>query len=418
LTALCSGGASGPKPGVADTIIFTAGSLSSLLNNKGGFWATLAAPLLGVLAYEATSLCSTDPPAEPTITTDEYKALLALSPWDDLQSALVKLKDIVTRIVWYDMCECTSVATPGLPVDTLDPPANIYIPNYNGDASCPRLRARVIAQLLPANPVPNTVNITRQLFPGVPVFQSKADANFASQDMVEFPVNWSVFDLAASIVSGDGTTGSHSYTVTMYGLQYDGSFANNIFHVSPTMAAPYATAQAFRSSGTWQYLVVHASWSSPTTADGILDVSLDMGCSDQTSGSGGCCTDPNTLSLLGSILTQVNLIQRQQVPFAYVTGTPSTGLTGTGELALQGVIGALVELTAISTIVGEESGTPTQTFEAGWVSWGNADGFTQREWLSNETLVSLPAAAGQFTRLGYTLAVGVTATITPLLREP
>src|SRR6476619_3120534 len=115
MTALCGGGASGPRPGVAETIIFTAGSLSSLLNNKGGAWATVAAPLLGVLAYSATSLCSTDPPAEPTITTAEYKALLALEPWDDLQSALTKLRDLVTRLLWYDLCECTSTTTPGLP---------------------------------------------------------------------------------------------------------------------------------------------------------------------------------------------------------------------------------------------------------------------------------------------------------------
>lgn len=114
----------------------------------------------------------------------------------------------------------------------------------------------------------------------------------------------------------------------------------------------------------------------------------------------------------------VLLIQRQAVPFGYVVGTAHAGLVDTGELAIVGLLGVLIEITAGIGIVGTEAGAPVQTFEAGWVTWGNADGFTERTMLSSASCLSLPRAAGQYTRVGYTLSAGIEVTITELEREP
>lgn len=131
-----------------------------------------------------------------------------------------------------------------------------------------------------------------------------------------------------------------------------------------------------------------------------------------------CDTLPLILAKLLSIDQLVTLIQRQEVPFSYVPGPTFTGLVDSGEISVQGLLGCLVDITAGSGSVGMETGTPDQTFEAGWIAWGNADGFAQREFISNETLLSLPSAAGQYTRIGYTLTEGVTVSITELVREP
>ena len=123
MTALCGGGASGPKPDVGNNIIYNAAGLAALLEFSGyGALATLAV-ILGTLLYDATTLCSTDPPAQPTFTVAELEALFTFQPSTDFTSGLGKLKDLVANILWFQLCQCTSVTTPPLPAPTALPPA-------------------------------------------------------------------------------------------------------------------------------------------------------------------------------------------------------------------------------------------------------------------------------------------------------
>jgi len=121
---------------------------------------------------------------------------------------------------------------------------------------------------------------------------------------------------------------------------------------------------------------------------------------------------------LSEILELVTLIQRQAVPFAYIFSTAHSGLSGEGHVDVQGLLGVRVVLDAIGTGVGAESGDPDEIFEAGWITWGNDDGSTKREWITHSPFISMPAVAGQYTRVGYTLGQGVSATITEIVREP
>jgi hypothetical protein len=131
-----------------------------------------------------------------------------------------------------------------------------------------------------------------------------------------------------------------------------------------------------------------------------------------------CGLDPRIVPLLERIGQLVELIQRQAVPFAYVEGDVHSGLTGNGELDVQGLIGVLLELTTVPQYVGLEDGTPDVVFDAGWLNWGNADGYSAREQIRSVDFLSLPAVAGQYTKLAYSLTPGVVATITELVREP
>lgn len=420
MTALCGGGTSSSKAGVAETIIFTAGSLSSLLNNKGGYWATLAAPLLGVLAYSATDLCTTDPPSQPTISDDEYTALLQLQPWDTLTSALAKLADIVTRIVWFDMCECDSPPQPILPISTLDPPADVFLPNYGG-GDCPRPNARLNVPINGSGNVHPFTNVTAQLFPGLTMVQSATTSGYDIQDIAPLPTNWTTLRTVADYVSGT-TVSPQSYHVDFNVFDASrvggGSIASSSVTSTGTPHGVSAASPISINTGLWKYFAINAFALSPITVPGVVDYEVQLGCAGTAPQLSGCCSDPTVIALLSQLMQQVNLVQRQNAPFAYVPGNVHAALTGTGEISVQGLLGALVEITDSAANVGAEAGTPELTFEAGWISWGNADGFIDREFISNETLISLPALAGQFTRIGYTLAVGVEISVTELIREP
>jgi hypothetical protein len=155
------------------------------------------------------------------------------------------------------------------------------------------------------------------------------------------------------------------------------------------------------------------------TVPAVADITLEFFTSGTSpTDAAYCLTDPAVLALLQRILDLVTINQRQLAPFAYVHGNVHTGLSGDGEIAVQGLMGILVTLIDIPTFVGSEFGHPNVLFETGWVNWGNAEGWKPREFLSVSSMTSFPHAAGQYTRIGYSFSPGVTAVITELLREP
>lgn len=112
----------------------------------------------------------------------------------------------------------------------------------------------------------------------------------------------------------------------------------------------------------------------------------------------------------------VTLIQRQSVPFAYVSGTTHSGLTGTGTLSVSGILGLLVNA-GVPTSTSDIAGTPDVRIPIGRVNFGTADGYRDRDQLVTDSQVVFPAVAGLYTVIGYSLEPGVTATFTELVRE-
>ena len=116
-------------------------------------------------------------------------------------------------------------------------------------------------------------------------------------------------------------------------------------------------------------------------------------------------------------MAMVNLLQRQLAPFAYLTSTVHAGLTGTGNLEIQGLLGVSVNLTTIPANLGVIAGTPNEVFDAGFVTFGVDDGYDQTFRVDHPTRVFLPPRCSAFTDLGYTFPPGIVATITELVRE-
>ena len=114
----------------------------------------------------------------------------------------------------------------------------------------------------------------------------------------------------------------------------------------------------------------------------------------------------------------VTLIQRQAAPFGYVYGANHTALSGQGSISVADLIGVSVDVTTIPVGTSVEGGTPNQYFDLGYVTLGTTDGYSTSRRIDHDGTLFLPAAAGVFTTIGYTLGAGVVADIRELVREP
>ncbi len=137
------------------------------------------------------------------------------------------------------------------------------------------------------------------------------------------------------------------------------------------------------------------------------------------------CTQLNALARqilamngqLVAIRNQVDLVQRQHVPFATLHGALHAGLTGAGTIAVQGLIGLSVAVTAAPAYLGADMETPPETFKFGDVTVGTADGYLRKTWLVKNPQLFFPIE-GNVTVVAYDLRGGVTINLQELVREP
>lgn len=419
MTALCGGGSSAPKAGVAETIIFTTSSLASLLNNRGGLWATVAAPLLGVLTYSATNLCSSDPPAEPTLTAEEYTALLNLAPWDTLMSALAKLRDLATIAIWFEMCACTSVATPAAPTDLWTPPTGVTLPSY--DTNCPQPRARLAAGYKPSvGQWQAPTNITRTLYPDLPVLQSTANANAAAQDIAPWPNNWLGLAATVDLVSGSVTA---PQGVGVFYLAYlpDRTYSGNAYvGTSVTSAAPHNRSPSSGTTtidkATYPYFAVQLVQSAGASSQVVVDLAIETNCAGAAAPSSCCPPDPAAIAMLQQLLQLVTLEQRYRLPFATVDGDTHLAILE-DSFSVERAVGLKIDVLVIPPGKRTSMGNPDYVFDLGWISVTDGAGMLQELRITRAHHTWFPSQMQLATSVGYALQPGVEASITELRPE-
>jgi hypothetical protein len=120
-----------------------------------------------------------------------------------------------------------------------------------------------------------------------------------------------------------------------------------------------------------------------------------------------------------SVLTwQLNLMQQRLLPFAWIVGTPVTGLTGTGAIAVQDILGVLVSITTLPSGWGQTAETPGRKIPAvGSIQADDGTVYTdnhQVHYVEQIILLQAPWA----TSIRWNFRPGVVATITPILPEP
>lgn len=133
--------------------------------------------------------------------------------------------------------------------------------------------------------------------------------------------------------------------------------------------------------------------------------------------SGDICTRLQQLDQrIRSIQDYVTLIQRQHVPFAYVTGASFTA-SGQGSHAVQGILGLSVSFTALPSGRSNYPDNPASYFDLGWLTLCTADGCEAARPLHRQQELILDVSPA-VTSVRWSLPSGAAATLMPLVREP
>ncbi len=393
MTAICGGGTSAPLVGASAVVLVGSGTIATLLEKSGNPWLQFAAALLTLPELVLSTFCSSDPPTMPTFTSAESAALLNVTFGVDLTSGLAKFADLVQNLAWQEYCHCTSGALVVPP--PVAPPAGT--PIYQ----------------------PPSAPVSTPCFSAAPTF-----AIYGGPDPAVYATFFpTVEQIPTYYVASTRTTG-HTGTGQPFTLGY--RWTNGATLVDVPGPVTYNDPQALISqSGPLSLPNVRALYfaltASPFLGTGDTDVfaSVDVYCNGAMPGVQLPCCPPDvaTQSSLDLILKMVTLIQRQIAPFAYLTGTVHTGLTGNGQIAVSGLLGVAVSITLLPARAGRTLGNPDELYDVGWINVGTADGWGPRQFISSTPFILRPVA-GDVTLIGYSIPADVTATITELVREP
>ena len=393
MTALCAAG--GPSQAKAAFGLFQSVSpmaLSATMNNWPTPWAVAAAAYLGTIAYDLSQFCATDPPATPTLTAGDYFDLITLANPVAHLLAVKKFEDWIGSRLWFDFCECVSGAQPSPPTAPTKPtgwPAANPLPGTSGVQIC---------HVIPNSGPGNVMGFS----PG-----NTFDRIFYGAEATSLRI------VAEHTLVGGGV--HPDAFVELYWRDAGG----NILLIEHTLIPADGVDHVFDFN------------LPPSSADVICNVSYAVNSADTMNLYGylycggvpgqtaGCCPpDPLISGQIDLILQMVTLLQRQVAPFAYVYGANHTALSGQGSISVTGLIGVSVDVTTTPAGTSSEDGVPVQYFDLGYVTLGTADGYSTSRRIDHDGTLFVPASAGLYTLIGYTLGAGVVADIRELVREP
>lgn len=402
MTAICTGGGtSSVKPGVQNNIVYLSGGVEALALVPGLEWLTLVAIGGGLLAYSLPQICATDPPGWPTFTTDDKIALLVGALHPGWTAAQAKLSDAIQTAIWYQFCKCDAGTQPTQPTPPTDPGGTQLVgPQQPAATLC--------GTWLSAPTVCSSDLATSDLFSSVlPPPQPGPPACPAGATMVRFTLK--------NIVTGihpDSIDFTYSYFTDLT-TQHTPPFTH-------TLASGGTFVQDFvLPPGVTGFGAICARHTNGSNNSNLAQMQIDVYCGGFPGQPTAPCCPPDGISaaILSQILAQVNLIQRQSVPFAYTPSTTHTGLSGSGVISISGLIGAKVSITTLPASLGRSGTTPLEIFDAGFITFGTADGYPTSIRLEHNPQLMLPARCSAYTDLAYDLHPGVVVTITELLRE-
>lgn len=403
MTAICRGGTSGPKPGVAHAVIYGSGALATILVESGNPWLIALAPVMGVISYDVTNMCDRDPPAMPEITAADVIAMATLGDYQAHIVAAAKFNAVIANLVWATVCQCDDGLAPTPPPLVPEPPG---LPNLTD----------LYGHIGPALPCERFISAQKRVFnlEGLPPGNTPLVPDAGG--FQRYNSGSRMTATAKQIPNGANHNGIWVDINTYFA---DHSLAQNwhsfllVSGETQTFTFNLAVGAVFISAG--------AGSNGTTVSTDLVQLALDIFCTggDNNAYVSPCCpADQLLIGLAQQTYQLVQLIQRQVAPFAYVPGVSHSGLTGNGQLIVQGLIGAKITITDnVPGVLSVQAGNPEFVWDAGWINWGSADGFTPREFLSATSTLSLPPDAGAYTVLGYSIAAGVTVTIQELHRE-
>jgi hypothetical protein len=131
-----------------------------------------------------------------------------------------------------------------------------------------------------------------------------------------------------------------------------------------------------------------------------------------------CALFQPTIADISLLTWQLNLLQQRLLPFAWIVGTPVTGLTGTGAIAVLDILGVIVSITTLPSGWGQTAETPGRKIPAmGSIQADDGTVYTDNHQVHYvEQIILLQASWA--TSVRYNFRPGIVATVTPILPEP
>jgi len=394
-------------------------------------WLGTAFPQLSWIGYlvppvlkEVTSFCATEPP-QPVAPSN---ATVTAAPNDPIAfEALIQfVKDSIYWWVWSNTCVCNP--SPSAPPTCATGWSSSFVPVAVGPGG---------SQFIVATRFTN-IQIGAQMS-GFRVWTPQA-YNYDVGLTLWTPAG---ANLGGLTVIGGIPAGYHEYTISPItltaGLDYLTSMCVHVGYqwysdaTAPTndsiahwVGEQYGTnCAAFPSTvvstfvGVQPILCVAAGPTSPgqppVPSLTTPDFPMEGSCTTQDL----CDLLQQTLQSVTMLRTMVDLIQRQEVPFAYITGTVHSGLTGDGSFSVSDILGLLVQVSTVPPKWGLSSDNPARYIPApAMVSVGTVNGDQDTHFVHFTEELYFPEAMGAMTKVTYQFKPGVHGAITELVREP
>lgn len=394
MTSICTGdGPSEAKPGFAEVVAIGPAVITALLSRVPMPWAIGLAAYVAYYTLELSSFCTSDPPADPSITAADAIALLTLNPVA-APIAERRFRDLIGRYLWHDLCQCVSGAAPVPPTPPAEP------------TGWPDIQ--------PNLPLPQVTPCETHTIGDLVV---NANQNYSRGGMGVVGKNATLVRVTMTNTMVTSPGPSVTYTIEQYHVVGGAIVIDRTqdFALLPTME--YTTTLAVAVGVEVINVKIAANSAAGSTRTHAY---LEAFCNGAVPGPQTPCCPPDPLlqGQITQILQLVTLMQRQLAPFAYITSTVHADLAGQGDFDIQGLLGVKVTFSAIPDSLGRVLSTPTEIFDLGFLTFGTPDGYPQSIRLEHSPQLVLPARCSAFTNLSYSLHPGVTATITELVREP
>jgi hypothetical protein len=382
VTALCAGGGpSQPVPGSQQVQTFLAGALADFLFAEGMGWAADLAAGLGVLSFDLSVFCATDPPPLPNI--DAARIAGYFNPLNGMGAAQLNqdFGDLVGHYLWFKTCQCVTGTQPTPPAPQPQPPN--YVTNPPGLGT----------------PTDATCGVETDFF-ATTTFDSSGNVSVTSNppNYVAPSAKWIsvTHNLSSSATPAPWPV---TATLSFYGATTATVLGTEVWTETQTVTAAAAPTDTYlvpvgaASIG----LQLHTD-SAPSSSIGV-NVLTHFHCTEPPSPLLQPCCPPDPT--LENMIAQVIRLEQQILASlggitSYTRGTVHTGLSGSGSIPVNG-------------------GNPPYEWSLGWLSMLTSDGMIQEVRLTRTTQVWLPPYFNLATTFGYYLNPGVTANVTELV---
>lgn len=407
MTAVCpSGGPSEIIPGTQELQNLTAATIIDILTTGEMSWIAPVASGIGYLAYDLTNLCTTDPPAFPTISA--ARVFSYTNPLDPTGAENLRedVTALIGRFLWYSYCQCVT----GSPSAIGTPPGAPSGQQTDGPGAAgpPTATACGSNDVFETKSFDGSGNITWDFTPTSPTFPTTAQ--------------WMSFTQSGGISSG-----TPPYPVT-HTLQFQNASSAVLGTFTWTQNADIAFAnslqftQVIPAGATKVAVLSHTDHASPPSFG--MDWEASYFCTaTPTSLFEPCCPpDPTLQNLIIQVLQNENSIidlldtVLASIPVraaGYVAGSAHSSLSGNGSISIaSSAIAVQVSFTSLPSSYGEQLGSPNTYFDIGFVSFASMEGPLSGIRLSRSVqVISVPEAVSA---VDYTFPPGAVVTITEL----